>query len=127
MNRKRLTVLTVCLSMILTSMSFGQDLIEATQLGLNSAKETPANRIAKRIESHNATNSFMPTSLFKVAKEKQLSAIQHTNYIEGNVYLKLDLEALLQVNLLYHSDRRIRRNTENDTSEALIRLQYLTA
>lgn len=97
MYKKRIIALTVCLSMILTSMSFGQGLIEATQSGIKTVREGPVNRIAERIEAHHLKNNFTPVSLFKCAEQEHLIE-SHKDYVEDAVYLELDDEALLQFN-----------------------------
>jgi len=75
-----------------TSFAMAQDLIQATQSGINTSKNASPNRIAEQIISLNTKGDFAKIAPFEISAKNLRT--QHRDYIDDAVYLQINKDEL---------------------------------
>lgn len=75
-----------------TSFATAQDLIQATQSGISTSKNTNPNRIAEQIISLNTKGDFIEIAPFEMSAKNLRT--QHSKYIDNAVYLQINKDEL---------------------------------
>jgi len=86
---------TICLLLFCISVGVAQDLLKDTQSGINKAKATTPNRIAKQIAAYKTTTNAKRVSPFKMWDNNLQT--EYKNYVDDAVYLKLNDSELNQL------------------------------
>jgi len=93
MNIQNINIFLLGIALLFwTSFATAQDLIQATQSGINTSKNTSPNRIAQQIISLHSKGDFTKVTPFEIST-KNLQT-QHSDYIDDAVYLQINKDEL---------------------------------